>query len=109
MAILTREQFLGHDDKASVEFNSELWGGTIIHHRATVADRAAARRRAQVAKTSGEGTETDYDKFGCVLAVLCSVNPKLEPQDADTLMEKSASEMERLTNSILGVENKNPR
>lgn len=101
MATLTREQFLALNDRSARDFESKLWGCTMKYRLATVADRAAARRRAQTIGKDGKA-ETDFDRFGAALVTICCLEPKFEPQDVDALMDRSAKEVEKLVNLILG-------
>jgi hypothetical protein len=100
MAFLSKEQFLTRDDEERI-FESKVWGGELKYRQATVADKSEARRMATFVTESGK-TDLDNERLETALVLQCVLEPKLDKIDLDKLLQKSAGEITRLSNAILG-------
>lgn len=99
--ILSRDEFLALQDDAPRVFQSKFWGCQMKYRLATVGDKAAARQRAMVLQPDGKMT-LDNERLEAALVVRCLIEPRLEPQDLEAVMNKNGEEIRRLSAEILG-------
>ena len=108
MPVLTREALLNSKDCEPQTFVSEVWGGDIKFRAPKVKDKRAARNKSMVLGED-EKPEVDNQRLETALIIICSLDPKLEPQDIEALEEKNGNEVTKLANAILGRTALNPR
>jgi hypothetical protein len=101
--MISREELLaGKRAKEVREFNAESLGGIVKYRLATMAEKRMARRRAMMPGEDGK-SELDNERLECCLVQLGCVEPKLEPQDLDALLELPAKDISKLAGLILGT------
>ncbi len=99
--ILTREQLLGSNDCEVIVFPSKVWGGEVKFRPPTQADKAIARRLATKLGEDGK-LEVDPERIEVALIVRCLVEPRLEEEDVQAMMQKNGNEIKRLVRALVG-------
>jgi hypothetical protein len=93
---LTREAFLAGFNREPIAYDLPSLG-TVYYKKASVADRAAARR---MASTKGE---LQPEEFEAALIIACLVEPKLSEMDMPQVLALPAAEVNGLASAITGV------
>ena len=97
---MNREQFLATKSDVMTE-DSPIYG-KVQFRRATLKQKALARRRATVENERGI-KDLDPDRLDAALMIIGSVEPKFDPTDLDALMENGdAGEISRIAGFIVG-------
>ena len=95
--VATLEQFMaGTEIKPSVVFIDELKTGVKIRPL-TLGDRKKARSAASIAG----GERLDPEKYQAVVVSLCMIEPKLDPKQADALMERNVKVIDHIFKEIV--------
>lgn len=102
---ITREQLFAATKPIVKTHKSDVFGGEIKYHLATVAERSRARKMALI----GDTDKVDGEVFEAALCCLCIDEPKLQEIDLDEVKRLPGGEVNTVAVLILGKAAQSPK